>query len=421
MLLSGPELSRALPLALPRASLHVGGRVNDVAFSPAAPLLAIASSQRKVVLWNFKTAQVERVIEAAFTHSVGRVAYTPSGALACGERSTGQAICTVYVYQDGNSYHLCNHEGTVTALESVGDNRLLTAGRDAHIAMWDLDDRRVLTDKEFPFWARAAEVSPDGQYVALLHARMSLARLPELTIVPGQPFIAPRERVGAYGTGYRRATGFSRARHTDEYRLNPGGTTEYRRGTGQHAAYSPDGKYILSGQHNGQLVLYYHTSLTQRPRQAVVTDHNGPVRGVHFLPGHPLVISAGADGEVRFIRWPEMTLAGMARETGGKLTSLHVSRSGSFMATGTSESSLRLWDLRTLDIPALFAQPLATATHDQISTVLALGEYETLPEPVRTALQFMRLLLQYRFRYDIQIEDAHTIRFGDFDILLEEG
>jgi WD40 repeat protein len=138
----------------------------------------------------------------------------------------------------------------------------------------------------------------------------------------------------------------------------------------------------------------------------VVTEHNQPVRGVFFLPEHPAVVTAGAEGQVRFIRWPEMTGIGTLYSPGGALTSLHIARTGEFMATGANDASLRLWDLRTLDIPALFAQPLATASHHQIATILALSEYETLPQPVRNALQFMRLLLQYRFRFDIHIEEA---------------
>ncbi len=189
----------------------------------------------------------------------------------------------------------------------------------------------------------------------------------------------------------------------------------------QNAAFSPDGKFLLAGQYNGQVGLYYHNSLTQRPRRAVVTQHSQPVRGIHFLPGHPLVISAGAEGQVRFIHWPEMHLLGQVYAPDGTLTSLRVSQQGAFMATGTNEASLVLWDLRVLDIPDLFTQPLATASHDQISTVLALGEYNSLPEPVRNGLKFLRTLLQYRFRYDIQIEEAPLIQFGEFDIILDEA
>jgi len=91
------------------------------------------------------------------------------------------------------------------------------------------------------------------------------------------------------------------------------------------------------------------------------------------------------------------------------------------MASGTNEASLVLWDLRVMDIPDLFSLPLANASHDQVSNSIALSEYHSLPDPVRNGLKFLRVLLQYRFRFDIHIEEAPVIRYGEFDIILEEA
>ncbi len=382
------ELERQLPLAIPRATLKVKGRINEVAFSPVRPVLAIATSQRKVVLWNYRTGSTERII-SDFKHSVGKVSYLPDGTLLCGERTSVQAPCTVRVIGE-SEYELCAHTGTVTVLEPLGEDWVLTAGRDSQAFVWDLERRKRIAQKEYPFWARAAAISPDLQSAALLHDRLTLVRLPDLTVIPGYPYIVPR------------ADGF-------------------KTGVAQEAAFSPDGKFLLAGQYNGQVGMYFHTSLTQRPRRAVLTKHPEPVRGVTFLPEHPLVITAGAEGQVRFIRWPELSMPGMVFSPDGQLTSLRVSQRGSFMATGTNEASLVLWDLRTLDIPNMFTRPLASATHDQVSDILALSAYHSLPEPIRNGLLFLKLLLQYRFRYDIQIEESPSIRFGEFDILLDEA
>ena len=323
---SGPELSRALPTAIQRATLKVKGRINEVAFSPTQPVLAIATSQRKVVLWNFQTAKIEQVLTGLNT-SVGKVSYTPQGVLLCAERTNNNALCSVYVYTEPDNFQLCAHEGTVSVLEPTGENRLLTAGRDNRAFLWDLANKKKIAEKEYSFWARSAAISPDNQYAALLHDHLTLVRLPDLSIVPGYPYLAPR------------ADGF-------------------KQGVAQNAAFSPDGKFILAGQYNGQVGLYFHNSMTQRPRKAVVTQHSQPVRGIHFLPGHSLVVSAGAEGQVRFIRWPEMSLEGMSYSPEGQLTSLRVSPSGAFMATGTNEASLVLWDLRVLDIPGpVFTAP----------------------------------------------------------------
>ena len=389
-LTSGPELARALPLALPRANLKITGRVNEVAFSPVAPVLAIASSSRKVVLWNFQSASIEKTL-GGFQHSVGRVTYTSNGILACGERSNNLTSCAVGIYQDGSAYQLHTHEGSITVLEAVGSDRLLTAGRDGKVVLWDLANRRLMKETRLPVgWARNAAIAPDEQSCALLEERLQLYRLPDLRPIAGQPFIAPR-----------------------------GGVSGYKKSRAQLAAFSPDGKYILAGQHNGQVALFFHNSLPQRPARILATQFQKPVSGICFVPGHDLAAVAGSEGLLRFLRWPELTPLGTLHEPDGRLTSLHIAPNGHFMATGTSEASLRLWDLRVLDIPNLFAQPLASTSHHQFEDILALADYVILPEPVRNGLKFLRLLLQYRFRFDIHIEEIPGIQYGEFDIILD--
>lgn len=383
---NGAEVARALPPALSRATLKVKGRINAAAFSPTQPVLAIATSQRKVALWNFQTAQIERVLRE-FDHSVGRVVYTPQGELIVAERTNNSGLCSVYVFGD-EEFTLSAHQGAVTVLEPAGE-WLLTAGRDSQAFLWDLPRKKQVVAREFPFWPRSAAISPDRQYAAFLHDRLNLVHLPDLTLVQGNPFLALR-------------------------------SGNAKPGVAHHAAFSPDGKYLFAGQNNGQVRMYYHTSLTQTPRKAVAAQHSQAVQGLHFLPGHSLLVTAGGEGQVRFIRWPELKQQGAVYTPEGTLTSLNISPNGAFMATGASDSSLDLWDLRVLDIPDLFTQPLAAASHEQISTVLALGAYATLPEPVRNGLLFLRLLLQYRFRYDVQIAEAPAIPFGEFDILLDE-
>lgn len=388
MVFDQPGWEANLPAAIPRAHLKVKGRINEVAFSPVRPVLAIATNQRKVILWNFQDAVVERAL-GGFQHSVGKVCFTRQGTLLAAERTSSLTDCAIYGWDGDDAFILGAHKGSVTAVEPIGETNLLTAGRDNRVILWDMINRGEVKSKTFEFWARSCAVSPDQQYAALLHHRFSLVRLPDLSIIPGYAFLPPR------------AAGF-------------------KIGVAQHAAFSPDGKYVVAGQFNGQVGLYYHTSVTQRPQNVVVARHRLPVRGIHFLPGHPVLITAGAEGQVRFTQWPEIVQRGSVSTAAGKLTSLKVSHQGAFMATGTDEASLELWDLRVMDIPDLFSRPLASSTHDQVTNTLALSGYHSLPEGVRNGLKFLRLLLQYRFRYDIHLEEAPVIRYGEYDIILDE-
>lgn len=90
------------------------------------------------------------------------------------------------------------------------------------------------------------------------------------------------------------------------------------------------------------------------------------------------------------------------------------------MATGGSEASMVLWDLRVLDLPELFASPISRISASQISVVAALAAAPEIPPAIRNALSFLSLLLQRRFRFDVQIAEAPTIQPGEFDILLQE-
>jgi len=153
-------------------------------------------------------------------------------------------------------------------------------------------------------------------------------------------------------------------------------------------------------------------------------QHAGQVMGVEFLPRRQLILSAGSDGSLQFTPWPgdvpgaPLPLNHVHIDSAA-LTSLHVSPDGAFMAVGDAAARLWLWDLRVLDLPGLFEQPLAMATLGNLALVSSCLESLTLPLQVETALKFLERLLRSRFRYEIDIEETTTIKMGDFDIEIE--
>jgi HEAT repeat protein len=114
------DLRRAVPPAVQRARARVAGRVNDVAFSPVRPVIAVGTGQRKLVLWNFQHAQREQVLDA-FDHSIGRVAFTHGGTLLCAERTQTAAACALHAWQEGKRWRLEQPGSAVTALVPVGE------------------------------------------------------------------------------------------------------------------------------------------------------------------------------------------------------------------------------------------------------------------------------------------------------------
>jgi WD40 repeat protein len=338
-------------------------------------------------LWNYKQGRIEQILNQ-FKHSVGRVAYTNSGTFLCAERSLRQETCAVYTTQSGEIGSLGSHQGTITALASVNETFALTTGRDSRAMLWDTNSRTLIAENKFSFWACSVCISPDHQRAVLLHRQPNLVSLPDLKNL----FIST-----------------TRA-----------GSSQIQISMARCATFSPDSKDVIAGQHNGQVVVYHDILGEKLVRKTLINQHSGVVEGLMFLPERNLLLSAGAEGKVQFHSWPDYSLAGSITCPGQHLTSLQISPDGAFLATGSSEAELILWDVRVLDIPSLLSQPLARSKPDHLAVINSLIESKHLPAELEGALDFLRILIQRRYRYDIEVDEIPTIQMGEFDILIDD-
>lgn len=389
MVTTAKELTGHLPPAVQRALTRIpGGRINDVAFSPTRPVIALGTSQCKVVVWNFHHATREQVLDS-FKHSIGRVTFACNDVLICGERTSNtETPCTIYGCNDGRTFRLWEHTGSVTAIESIEGSRVLATGRDHKVVVLDVNTRRRVEDRQFDFWARSARVSPSGQQAALLHNGATLIRLPQLSTT---------------------------AAISNEWVWQG----NWHQGVSRCAVFSPDGEDLIVGKYNGDVVVFKRNDKSLRAESHPLVHHKGRVESVEVLPRHSIVVTAGSEGDVQFTSWTNRTLVGSVKIVGQRLTSLHISPDETFMAIGDSAASLSLWDLRVLDVPILFARPFIQGVPDQLAAVSALANNTNLPMKVRNALRFMERVLQHRFRFDIEIDELHVIKAGEFDIEIE--
>jgi WD40 repeat protein len=385
--LDDPALLKMLPVAIERARLKTPGRINSAAFSPSQPILAIGTGNRHVVWWNYKQARVEQILRQ-FNHSIGRVAYTKAGTFLCAERSLRQDTCAVYTSQGAEIGLLGSHQGSVTALEPINETFALSSGRDSRTLLWDTSSRTLVAENKFDFWARSVCVSPDRQRAVLLHTHPSLVSLPDLK----NQFIST-----------------TRA-----------DSSQIQISMARCATFSPDSKDVIAGQYNGQVVVYHDILADKLVHKSLASQHTGLVEGLVFLPGRNLLLSAGAEGQVQFRDWPDYSLAGSITCPGQRLTSLQISPDGAFMVTGSSEAELILWDLRVLDIPSLLSQPLAQSKPDHLALINAFIESKQVPLELEWALDFLRILIQRRYRFDIEVDEIPNIQMGEFDILIDD-
>lgn len=371
------SISRHLPAAIQRSRTRVSsGRVNDIAFAPHKPIIAVGTSQRQVALWNFQQGETQQILNG-FAHSIGRLAFANNETLIFGERTTGDATCATYVWRNGQPAKIWQHNGSVTAIKPLGEAHALIAGRDRKVIVLDLSgNHSVVGSRRFNFWARNACVAVNGQQAALLHYGSHVVSLPKLEIVA-----------------------------SDNHRS---------RGVARCAVFSPDSSALITGKYNGEVRVFKGRPLVmERP---VLTRHRGRVEGVDLSISRSLVITIGSEGEIHFTAWPERISVGQIQTSGKQFTSLHISPDESFMAIGDSDASISLWDLRVLDVPLLFSMPLIQSTPNHLAAVNTLIQNGSLPAEVIQSLRFVERLLRHRFRYEIEIEQLATIKMGEFEI-----
>ncbi|MBE7555925.1 MAG: hypothetical protein HS126_33140 [Anaerolineales bacterium] len=380
LLSDGAELRRLLPPALHQAEARVPGRINDLAFASGRPVIAIGTGQRKVALWNFQRAEREHLLNQ-FDHSIASVAFNPKDVLFCAERTTGGGTCAIYRWDERGLARLGQHADSVTALGVVDETHLLSAGRDHQVVLWDVAAGREIRRQQFAFWARALRVAPAGQEAVLLHEGLDLLKLPDLRLI---------ER-------------------------GPGGASVAR-----CTAFSPDGQTLWVGQFNGEIVvLKRNNSGPFKRRRDSVLRGPGRVVGLEVLARHGVVVGARSEGQIEFRGLNDHALLGQVQTASDGVTSLHISADEAFMAVGSTQAALSLWDLRVLELAGLLARPFGQATPTQLATLNALSHHPELTPPAQQALEFAACVLQHRLRYAIELDETPRIKVGEFDIELE--
>ena len=380
------EIQKSLPPAVFCAKLKVSGRANTVSFSPHNPLIAVGTGNRKVFIWDFRCGEVETVY-AGFDHSIGTSVYSSSGKLVVAEKTNQKSPCGVYFCENPTPRRIYEHTGSVTGLAALDhQNQILTSGRDQALILYSLSNQRVISSRTHHAWGRSICVSPQNDLIALLHETISLFQLPDLEYLP----------TSIYFNGNTGITSIA-----------------------QKAIFLPEGRRLVVGSHNGQVALYQFDRGANKLTHSPLTAHAAAITGCEYLPAHNMLITASADGVLRFFQGQELTAFTSINATADRLTSIEVSPRGEFLAAGTGDGGLSLWDLRPLQLANQLTEPLSTFPPDLLAALHSLLDYASLPLTIHHALEYIRLVLQRRFQFDIQIGQLNTIRPGEFDIIID--
>jgi hypothetical protein len=397
------EAGRWLPLALLRSQARLSasktGRINSLAFSPRRPLLAIATQNSKIILWNMNTAQPEKVIDGSAERPVGSLTFSGDDLLCWGERTRmTDASAKIYVWQDGKRVELGEHRGGVMILRAVGEHWLLSGGRDGRVILWDLSARCALKEiyLGYDLWVRDIAVSSDRQKAVVLHHGATVLSLPEFEVISETAF--------------------------DDF------------GTVPRAVFAPGERGLVickMESYPREIVLDENWQL--RPQLEILKKAS--IQGKHHLPGLGVLAELGLvlirteKGAIEIIDWASrQPMAYLELPVGRNfyhyITCLEISPDGSLMALNDLDATIMLWDLRPLTLRRLFSFPLARAGVTHLAALAAVLEADTIfPKTLEASFQFIEIVLKdLRLRYEIELSEIKSIQAGEFDIeLLASG
>jgi hypothetical protein len=373
------------PAIMHSSRIQFHGRVNDVSFAPDAPLLAIAGTHRVAGVVDLTQG---RLIERydCFRSSVGYVVHTGGGSFVAAERTNnGQEPCRLVRCAGGAGQALYEEPGPITALT------LRTA------------------DGAFAAGTRGGDIllgAPDGAVQAV--------RLKKLGLDPQRDW--PRAVTAHLGSGrlavLARELAVTNATATEVLARGENGMI-----VGRAVFTGPDELVVASKRGTLQQLRREGGKLVPGAVNA------GLIRGLEALPGRAEVALVDARGRIVVLdaHSLEQKWTSGARDDESTVTSAHLSPMGEFLAVGYDAGYTDLYDLRAWALPGLMTRPLVSCVPADLSTVAGARAAKDLPATARTFLDLLQGLLEYRFRFDIEIgeiADLAPLSAGEYDISL---
>ncbi|MET7697208.1 WD40 repeat domain-containing protein [Streptomyces sp. NPDC005485] len=362
------------PLATPLLG-HTGA-VYLTSFSPNGRILATASSDRTIRLWNVTDPTRPKPLGKPLTgHSswVSSAVFSPDGHTLASASDDG--TIRLWNVRDPGHPHplgapLTGHAGTIYLLAFSPDGHTLaSAGEDRTVRLWNMADPTRPKPLGKPLTGHSAAVrsvafSPDGRTLAA-GGDDNTIRLWNMTD-PRRPV-----RIGTPLTG-----------HT---------------GTVHSVAFSPDGRTLASGSVDDTVRLWDVADPRHaKPIGTPLTGHTGPIWSVAFSPDGDMLAAASADSTASLWNISDPAYPSQVGEplagSSGEMYALGFSPDGRTLATGSGDNKVRLWSIPTSDMIGRSGafrpdgQVLATAARDGR---IRLWDVRTPDRPVSLGRPFM--------------------------------
>jgi WD40 repeat protein len=330
--------------------------IRSVAFSQDGRFFLSSSNDKSLVLWEISTGRKIRAFEG-HKKSIRAVAFHPRGTHVL--TGSGDGSMRLWEITSGKEVRRFEgHEGSVGCLAfSPNGKYILSGAGDETIRLWATNtgaEIRVL--KGHKAAVNSIAFSPTGKYFVSGGDDKTLRlwetstgkviRVIELFFHPGSCVAFSPDGIFVISSSHE---SFRVWEATTGKEINfVGGISEELLGSVTSMAMSPDGKHILCGGADNQVMLWKVTPTRgTRSCQGFLKGHKGPVTSLAFSPAGKYALSGSEDRTIRLWDISDGSLNKVFEGHDDTVNSVAFSPDGKYVFSGGDDCSARLWGVES--------------------------------------------------------------------------